>query len=88
MGTLFFMFGSLTPTCLIVFPNPEPCGRNCPLIDLETPSLLHQDLAALGKKGYHLSTEWHQVEGCVGLSPSGSVGLLLVGVLCHIRQYR
>ena len=30
------------------FPNPEPCGLNCPLIDLETPSLLHQDLAALG----------------------------------------
>lgn len=31
-----------------VFPNPEPCGKNCPLIDLEAPSLLHQDLAALG----------------------------------------
>uniref|UniRef100_A0A8I5Y125 Golgi associated, gamma adaptin ear containing, ARF binding protein 2 n=1 Tax=Rattus norvegicus TaxID=10116 RepID=A0A8I5Y125_RAT len=31
-----------------VFPSPEPCGKNCPLIDLEAPSLLHQDLAALG----------------------------------------
>lgn len=31
-----------------VFPNQEPCGKNCPLIDLEAPSLLHQDLAALG----------------------------------------
>lgn len=57
METLLFMFGSFNPICLIVFPNPEPCGKNCPLIDLETPSLLHQDLAALGKRGCYLSTE-------------------------------
>lgn len=31
-----------------VFPNQVACGKNCPLIDLEGPSLLHQDLAALG----------------------------------------
>ena len=42
-----------------VFQNPTGCMKNCPLIDLEdsgseqagtvAPSLLHQDLAALGK---------------------------------------
>uniref|UniRef100_A0A0G2JYM3 Golgi associated, gamma adaptin ear containing, ARF binding protein 2 n=1 Tax=Rattus norvegicus TaxID=10116 RepID=A0A0G2JYM3_RAT len=30
-----------------VFPSPEPCGKNCPLIDLEAPSLLHQDLVVI-----------------------------------------
>lgn len=45
--------------CFLVFQNPTGCMKNCPLIDLEdsgpeqagtvAPSLLHQDLAALGK---------------------------------------
>lgn len=49
------------PVCFLVFQNPTDCVKNCPLIDLEdsgseqagavTPSLLHQDLAALGKGG-------------------------------------
>jgi hypothetical protein len=44
----------------LVFQNPTGCMKNCPLIDLEVnggsgqpglvaPSLLHQDLAALGE---------------------------------------
>ncbi|XP_008842038.2 ADP-ribosylation factor-binding protein GGA2 isoform X1 [Nannospalax galili] len=31
-----------------VFQKPLACTKNCPLVDLEVPSLLHQDLAALG----------------------------------------
>uniref|UniRef100_G3SPR1 Golgi associated, gamma adaptin ear containing, ARF binding protein 2 n=1 Tax=Loxodonta africana TaxID=9785 RepID=G3SPR1_LOXAF len=31
-----------------VIQNPTGCVKNCSLIDLEAPSLLHQDLAALG----------------------------------------